>query len=124
MSRMRIISVQLPQGLINAMDQLVKQGDYPNRSEIISEAIRERMRREGYEFEVSKPKVITKEENGKVYEPIEEVVMDIPETYSGAIIEALGKRKGVMKDMVPLEGGRVKLVFEVPTRGLIGFNQE
>ncbi len=94
------------------------------RGELQLSILIEQMRREGYEFEVSKPKVITKEENGKIYEPIEEVVMDIPETYSGAIIEALGKRKGVMKDMVPLEGGRVKLVFEVPTRGLIGFNQE
>jgi len=94
------------------------------RGELQLAILIEQMRREGYEFEVSKPKVITKEENGKIYEPIEEVVMDIPETYSGAIIEALGKRKGVMKDMVPLEGGRVKLVFEVPTRGLIGFNQE
>ncbi|MEO2153037.1 MAG: translational GTPase TypA [Aquificota bacterium] len=94
------------------------------RGELQLAILIEQMRREGYEFEVSKPKVITKEINGVKHEPVEEVVMDIPEEYSGAIIEALGKRKGVMKDMVPTEGGRVKLVFEVPTRGLIGFNQE
>jgi GTP-binding protein len=94
------------------------------RGELQLAILIEQMRREGYEFEVSKPKVITKEIDGAIHEPVEEVVMDIPETYSGAIIEALGRRKGVMKDMVPLEGGRVKLVFEVPTRGLIGFNQE
>jgi len=94
------------------------------RGELQLAILIEQMRREGYEFEVSKPKVITKEIDGVLHEPIEEVVMDIPEIYSGAIIEALGRRKGTMKDMVPLEGGRVKLVFEVPTRGLIGFNQE
>jgi len=94
------------------------------RGELQLAILIEQMRREGYEFEVSKPKVITKEINGVKHEPVEEVVMDIPEEYSGAIIEALGRRKGVMKDMTPAEGGRVKLVFEVPTRGLIGFNQE
>ncbi len=94
------------------------------RGELQLAILIEQMRREGYEFEVSKPKVITKEINGVKHEPVEEVVMDVPEEYSGAIIEALGKRKGIMKDMVPAEGGRVKLVFEVPTRGLIGFNQE
>ena len=94
------------------------------RGELQLAILIEQMRREGYEFEVSKPKVITKEIDGKLYEPVEEVVMDVPEEYSGALIEALGKRKGVMKDMVPDGQGRVKLVFEVPTRGLIGFNQE
>ena len=94
------------------------------RGELQLAILIEQMRREGYEFEVSKPKVITKEINGVKHEPVEEVVMDIPEEYAGAIIEALGKRKGIMKDMTPAEGGRVKLVFEVPTRGLIGFNQE
>jgi len=94
------------------------------RGELQLAILIEQMRREGYEFEVSKPKVITKEINGVKHEPVEEVVMDIPEEYSGAIIEALGRRKGVMKDMTPAFGGRVKLVFEVPTRGLIGFNQE
>ncbi len=94
------------------------------RGELQLAILIEQMRREGYEFEVSKPKVITKEIGGVEHEPVEEVVMDVPEEYSGAIIEALGKRKGIMKNMVPAEGGRVKLVFEVPTRGLIGFNQE
>ncbi len=94
------------------------------RGELQLAILIEQMRREGYEFEVSKPKVITKEIDGVKHEPVEEVVMDIPEEYAGAIIEALGKRKGIMKEMTPAEGGRVKLVFEVPTRGLIGFNQE
>ncbi|MDL1970271.1 MAG: translational GTPase TypA [Candidatus Desulfofervidaceae bacterium] len=94
------------------------------RGELQLAILIETMRREGYEFEVSKPKVIMKEIDGVTCEPIEEVLIDIPEAYTGAVIEAMGKRRGNMVDMVNYGSGRVRLQFEVPTRGLIGFRSE
>jgi GTP-binding protein len=82
------------------------------------------MRREGYELQVSKPEVITRQENGRRLEPIELTVIDIPETFIGVITEALGRRRGRMTKMVNHGTGRVRLEFEVPSRGLIGFRSE
>ena len=83
------------------------------------------MRREGYELQVSKPEVITRRgENGELQEPIEQVVIDVPEEFIGVVTEALGRRKGQMSKMINNGTGRVRLEFEVPSRGLIGFRGE
>jgi len=84
----------------------------------------EMMRREGYELQVSKPEVITRHEDGQLMEPIEQVVVDCPEEFIGVVTEALGRRKGQMTKMVNHGTGRVRLEFETPSRGLIGFRGE
>jgi GTP-binding protein len=85
----------------------------------------EMMRREGYELQVSKPEVITKRgENGELLEPIELVVIDVPEEFIGVVTEAMGRRKGQMVKMINNGTGRVRLEFEIPSRGLIGFRGE
>ncbi|MGM0472365.1 MAG: EF-Tu/IF-2/RF-3 family GTPase, partial [Bacillota bacterium] len=81
----------------------------------------ETMRREGYEFQVSKPDVIIKEENGQKLEPYEKLVIDIPEEFMGAIMEEVGQRRGEMQNMTHLSASRIRLEFEIPARGLIGF---
>lgn len=83
----------------------------------------EKMRREGYELQVSRPEVVLKEENGKTLEPAEDVWIDVPEKYSGAIIQKMSARKGEMKNM-SVENGVASFHFFVPTRGLIGFRNE
>ena len=83
------------------------------------------MRREGYEFQVSKPQVLYKrDENGQKLEPIEEVVIDVDAAYIGSIMDKLGQRKGELKNMTESRGGYSRLVFEIPARGLIGYRQE
>ena len=89
------------------------------RGELHLAILIEKMRREGYEFEVSKPQVIMKEENGKTFEPIELLSIEVPEAFSGTVIEMVGKRLGVMKDM-SVDFNNCKLEFTIPTRGLIG----
>jgi len=84
----------------------------------------EMMRREGYELQVSKPEVITRRVNGEVHEPIEQVVVDCPEEFIGVVTEAMGRRKGQMTRMVNHGTGRVRMEFEAPSRGLIGFRGE
>ncbi len=84
----------------------------------------EMMRREGYELQVSKPEVITKRENGQLLEPIELTVIDCPDTFIGVVTEALGRRKGRLTKMVNHGTGRVRMEFEIPSRGLIGFRSE
>ena len=84
----------------------------------------ENMRREGFEFCIGRPEVITKEENGVTMEPFEHLVIDTPDEFSGAIIEKLGKRKANMTNMVPMGSGYTRLEFEIPARGLIGIRTE
>jgi GTP-binding protein len=84
----------------------------------------EMMRREDYEMQVSKPEVITKTIDGKLMEPIEQVVIDCPSNFIGVVTEALGRRKGRMAKVVDHGAGRVRMDFEVPSRGLIGFRSE
>jgi GTP-binding protein len=84
----------------------------------------EMMRREGYELQVSKPEVITRRENGQLLEPIELTVIDCPDTFIGVVTEALGRRKGRLTKMVNHGTGRVRMEFEIPSRGLIGFRSE
>ena len=98
------------------------------RGELQLAILIEMMRREGFEMQVSKPEVITREVDGRRLEPIELVVVDAPEMFIGVITEALGRRKGQMTKMVNHGRGggqhRVRMEFEVPTRGLIGFRSE
>jgi len=94
------------------------------RGELQLAILIEMMRREGYELQVSKPEAITRKVEGKTLEPIEAVVIDCPDDFIGVITEALGRRKGQMTKMVNHGTGRVRLEFEAPSRGLIGFRNE
>ncbi len=94
------------------------------RGELHLSILIENMRREGFELQVSKPKVIIKEVDGVLCEPIEHVQIDTPEEYTGGIIESLGSRKGTMLDMINNGKGQVRLIFHVPARGLIGYTTE
>jgi GTP-binding protein len=84
----------------------------------------ETMRREGYEFMVSKPSVITKDEDGKVTEPVERIFIDVPEEYVGVITENVAQRKGRMVNLHNNGNGRVDLEFVITSRGLIGFRSQ
>ncbi|MGG3938234.1 translational GTPase TypA [Anoxybacillus kestanbolensis] len=94
------------------------------RGELHLSILIENMRREGFELQVSKPEVIMKEMDGVMCEPVERVQIDIPEEYTGAIMESLGARKGEMVDMINNGNGQVRLIFLVPARGLIGYRTE
>ena len=94
------------------------------RGELQLAILIEMMRREGYELQVSKPEAITRKVDGKTLEPIEAVVVDCPDEFIGVITEALGRRKGQMTKMINHGTGRVRLEFETPSRGLIGFRNE
>jgi len=93
------------------------------RGELHIAILLEKMRREGYELQVSQPQVIIKEEEGKKLEPFEEVIIDVPDEMSGVVIEKLSKRKGIMTEMRP-EQVHTRIVFEMPTRGLLGYKPD
>ncbi len=94
------------------------------RGELQMAVLIETMRREGYEFMVSKPTVITKEENGRVTEPVERIFIDVPEQYVGVITENVAKRKGRMVNLHNVGNGRVDIEFVITSRGLIGFRSQ
>ncbi len=94
------------------------------RGELQITILAENLRREGFEFSISRPEVIVKEENGIKMEPFEHLVIDTPQDFSGAIIEKLGRRKAEMKAMNPMGEGYTRLEFEIPARGLIGYRSE
>ncbi|WRA17880.1 translational GTPase TypA [Helicobacter pylori] len=94
------------------------------RGELQITILAENLRREGFEFSISRPEVIIKEKNGVKCEPFEHLVIDTPQDFSGAIIERLGKRKAEMKAMNPMSDGYTRLEFEIPARGLIGYRSE
>src|SRR5690606_35105 len=94
------------------------------RGELHLSILIENLRREGFELQLSKPKVIMKEIDGVLSEPVERVQVDVPEEHTGAIMESLGARKGEMLDMVNFGNGQVRLEFKVPSRGLIGYSTE
>ena len=95
------------------------------RGELHLSILMEQMRREGYELMVSKPEVLMKkDENDKLIEPIERVIIDVPEEFMGAVIEKLGARKGEMVNMVQSKGGYTRIEFLIPTRGMIGYRSE
>ena len=106
----------------------VKDGDTPDqfevwgRGELSLSILIETMRREGYEFQVSKPEVLYRYENGRKQEPIELMVADVPQAYAGAVIEKMGRRHGTLESMSGSD--RVRLEFMVPSRGLFGYRSE
>ncbi len=93
------------------------------RGELHLSILIEKMRREGYEFQVTRPQVIMKEENGETLEPYEELTVDVDDRYKGAVMERLGELKGLLTDMSQKEG-MARLVYKIPTRGLLGFRSE
>ncbi len=93
------------------------------RGELHLSILIEKMRREGYEFQVTRPQVIFKEENGKVLEPYERLTVDVDEKYQGAVMEKLGKLKGQVEEMSS-EHGMIRMIFKIPTRGLLGYRSE
>ncbi|WP_121609395.1 translational GTPase TypA [Mesobacillus foraminis] len=94
------------------------------RGELHLSILIENMRREGYELQVSKPEVIVKEIDGVRCEPVERVQIDVPEEHTGSVMESIGARKGEMLDMINNGSGQVRLIFNVPARGLIGYTTE
>jgi GTP-binding protein len=96
------------------------------RGELQLGVLIETMRREGFELSIGRPRVLTRQnpETGAREEPFEEVLVDVDEPYSGVVVEKLSRRKGVMQDMRPSGGGKVRLTFHIPSRGLIGYHGE
>ena len=94
------------------------------RGELQLSILIEMMRREGFEMQVSRPDIVTKDVRGQIVEPVEELVIDVPEDHQGIVIAQVGERKGVMTKMVNNGGGRVRLEVRIPARGLIGFRSQ
>lgn len=109
------VSLRVQDG--NTPDEFIVSG----RGELHLSVLIEDMRREGYEFQVSRPEVITREDNGKLMEPVENLVIDTRDTYIGVLTEALAVRKGQLMNMTNDGAGNVRLEYRIPTRGLIGF---
>ncbi len=126
----RQLKERLERELIHNVALRVEEGTDPEkfrvsgRGELHLSVLLETMRREGYELAVSRPEVIFREIDGVICEPYEQLTVDVDDTYQGAIMQALGERKGELKDMVPDGQGRVRLDYEIPSRGLIGFQTE
>ena len=94
------------------------------RGELQLSILIEMMRREGFELQVSRPEIVTKEQNGQRVEPVEDLVIDVPEDFQGVVIAQVGGRKGTMTKMVNHGSGRVRMEFRIPARGLIGFRSQ
>ncbi|WP_330949383.1 translational GTPase TypA [Virgibacillus sp. MG-45] len=126
----RKIEERLMKQLETDVSLRVEQTDSPDawvvsgRGELHLSILVENMRREGYELQLSKPQVIIKEIDGVKCEPVERVQIDIPEEYTGPVMESLGSRKGEMLDMVNQGNGQVRIEFKVPSRGLLGYSTE
>ena len=126
----RQLKERLERELIHNVALRVEEGTDPEkfkvsgRGELHLSVLIENMRREGFELAVSRPEVIFREIDGEVCEPYEQVTIDIEEQHQGALMEALGERRGELKDMVPDGKGRVRLDYIVPSRGLIGFQTD
>jgi GTP-binding protein len=126
----RQLKDRLERELIHNVALRVEEGTDPEkfrvsgRGELHLSILLENMRREGYELAVSRPEVIFREIDGQICEPYEQLTVDVDDTCQGAVMQALGERKGELKDMVPDGQGRVRLDYEIPSRGLIGFQTE
>ena len=94
------------------------------RGELQLSILIEMMRREGFELQVSRPDIVTKQMSGGTFEPVEDLVIDVPDDHQGIVIAQVGERKGVMTRMVNNGSGRVRLEFRIPARGLIGFRSQ
>ncbi|HMU67317.1 MAG TPA: translational GTPase TypA, partial [Cellvibrionaceae bacterium] len=123
----RNIKDRLEQELIHNVALRVTPGESPDkfkvsgRGELHLSVLIENMRREGFELGVSRPEVVTREVDGEIHEPYEQVVIDVEEQHQGSVMEELGLRRGELTNMVPDGKGRVRLEFIIPSRGLIGF---
>jgi GTP-binding protein len=106
---------------VNPMPDRADAFEVCGRGELQMAVLIETMRREGYEFMVSRPRVITKKSDGKTLEPVERVFLDIPDTFVGIVTEKLSSRKGRMENLINKGSGRVNMEFLIPSRGLIGF---
>ncbi|MCF6280669.1 MAG: translational GTPase TypA [Candidatus Polarisedimenticolaceae bacterium] len=126
----RQLKDRLETELIHNVALRVEEGTDPEkfkvsgRGELHLSILLETMRREGFELAVSRPEVIFREIDGEVCEPYEQMTVDIEDGHQGGIMEALGERKGALKDMVPDGSGRVRLDYIIPSRGLIGFQTD
>ena len=126
----RQLKERLERELIHNVALRVEEGNDPEkfrvsgRGELHLSILLENMRREGYELAVSRPEVIFREIDGEICEPYEQLTVDVEEQHQGGIMEALGTRRGDLRDMVPDGRGRVRLDYEIPSRGLIGFQTE
>ena len=126
----RQIQERLNQQLETDVSLKVTETDSPDkwivagRGELHLSILIENMRREGFELQVSKPQVILREIDGVKCEPFERVQCEVPQEYTGAVIESLGQRKGEMLDMVTTDNGLTRIIFMVPARGLIGYTTE
>lgn len=126
----RKLQERLDEELIHNVALRVKQTIDPDKFEVSGRGelhlsiLLETMRREGFELAVSRPKVIEKEIDGALMEPYESLVLDVEDQHQGSIMEAIGERKGELKNMVPDGKGRVRLDYLIPARGLIGFQTD
>ena len=126
----RQLKDRLERELIHNVALRVEEGPDPEkfrvsgRGELHLSILLENMRREGYELAVSRPEVIFREVDGELCEPYEQLTVDVDESAQGAIMQALGERRGDLKNMIPDGRGRVRLDYDIPSRGLIGFQTE
>jgi GTP-binding protein len=121
---------RLDRELLGNVSLRVEDTDTPEQMKVIGRGelqlsiLIEMMRREGYEVQVSRPDIVTKEIDGVRVEPVEELIIDVPEDFQGVVIAQAGTRRGVMTKMVNHGSGRVRLEFRIPSRGLIGFRSQ
>ena len=121
---------RLARELVGNVSIRVEDTDSPEQVQVIGRGelqlsiLIEMMRREGYELQVSRPRIVTRKRNGKTEEPVEELVIDVAEDYQGIVIAQLGNRKATMTRMVNHGSGRIRLEFRIPTRGLIGLRSQ
>ena len=126
----RNLRERLAKELIGNVSIRVEDTDAPEQMKVIGRGelqlsiLVEMMRREGYEVQVSRPEIVTRETGGLTVEPVEELVIDVAEDYQGVVIAQLGTRRATMTKMVNHGSGRVRLEFRIPTRGLIGFRSQ
>jgi GTP-binding protein len=126
----RQIKDRLERELLGNVSIKVEPTDTPEQMKVLGRGelqlsiLIEMMRREGFELQVSRPDIVTKEMNGKLMEPIEDLVIDVAEEFQGVVIAQVGTRRGTMTKMVNHGSGRVRLEFRIPARGLIGFRSQ
>jgi GTP-binding protein len=126
----RQIRDRLDRELLGNVSIRVEPTDSPEQQKVVGRGelqlsiLIEMMRREGYELQVSRPEIVTREKNGTLMEPVEELVIDVAEEFQGTVIAEVGIRKGQMTKMVNHGSGRVRLEFRIPARGLIGFRSQ
>jgi GTP-binding protein len=121
---------RLDRELLGNVSIRVEETDSPEQMKVLGRGelqlsiLIEMMRREGFELQVSRPEIVTKEVGGQVVEPVEELVIDVAEDFQGMVIAQVGQRRGTMTKMVNHGSGRVRLDFRIPARGLIGFRSQ